>query len=546
MHRAVQVHEEDDHQGDHPDGEHDQKKRRRTADGTTAAFDRSATHSGSLLAQLATMRYRLLPLAVLLAACATNPVTHKREFNIVSESQEIQIGQQQHEQVIRQYGVYNEKPELNRLVDTIGHRLAAVSDRPNLPWHFTVIDTPMVNAMALPGGYIYVTRGMLERINSPDELAGVLGHEITHVTARHAAEQMSRAQIAQLGMVLGSVVAGPQATQTFGQLAELGVNLLFLRYSRGQESMADLVGTEYTARAGFNPIGVERMLMTLQRLDKGHEGGVEQYFQSHPDPAKRVRDVRGEEKKIAATNPDAFAKEPRRDDYVPLVNGMMTGNSTERVVIRGGLVYDRTHGMILQTPQGWVASAAEGALFTMHPRGRQQQQQNLAFIAQEVEDRDLQGYNAQSAVRAQFQQMGLQFAGTRPISTATGQRFDVDVWQGQTDYGTVGVETTQFPHGDHVAVFMFLSPNLSRYQSPLGDVLTHTVVDAARARSAEPARIRVVTATSGETWSALARRATGNANDAEAIANFNGFDVSDPPRAGLLVKLPAELAASEE
>lgn len=490
------------------------------------------------------MRYRLLPLIVLFAACATNPVTHKREFNIVSESQEIQLGQQSHEEVIRQYGIYNEKPELNRLVDTVGHRLAAVSDRPNLPWHFTIIDTPTVNAMALPGGYVYITRGMLERINSEDELAGVLGHEITHVTARHAAEQMSRAQLAQLGMVLGSVVAGPQATQAFGQLAELGVNLLFLRYSRGQESQADLVGTEYTARAGFNPIGVERMLMTLQRLDKGSGGGVEQYFQSHPDPAKRVRDVRAEEKKIAATNPGAFAKEPRREDYVPLVNGMMTGNSTERVVIRGSMIYDRSHGMILQAPQGWVATTAEGALFSMHPRGKQQQ--NLAFVAQEVENRELQGYNAQDAVRNQFQQMGLQYAGSRAISMASGQRFDVDVWQGQTDYGTVGVETTQFPHGDHVAVFMFLTPNLARSQSPLGDVLGRAVVDPVRARNAEPARIRVATAAAGDTWATLARRATGNPNDAAAIANFNGFDVSQPPASGLLVKLPSELAADEE
>ena len=231
---------------------------------------------------------RLCVAALLLAACATNPVTHKREFNIVSESQEIQIGQQSHEQVIRQFGVYDEKPELNRLVDTIGHRIAATSDRPNLPWHFTVIDTPMVNAMALPGGYIYVTRGMLERINAEDELAGVLGHEITHVTARHAAAQMSRAQVAQLGLALGSVIAGPQAAQTYGQLVELGVNLLFLRYSRGQESQADLVGTEYTTRAHFNPVGVERMLVGLQRLDKHPTSGIERYFQSHPDPAKRA------------------------------------------------------------------------------------------------------------------------------------------------------------------------------------------------------------------------------------------------------------------
>src|SRR5688500_4683355 len=129
---------------------------------------------------------------VLLAACSTNPATGKRMFNIVSESQEIAIGQQSHQEIIKQFGIYDEKPELNRLVDRLGHELAAKSERPNLPWTFTLLDSPIVNAMALPGGYIYVTRGMIERINSEDELAGVLGHEIAHVTGRHSAQPLSR------------------------------------------------------------------------------------------------------------------------------------------------------------------------------------------------------------------------------------------------------------------------------------------------------------------------------------------------------------------
>ncbi|HEY3056670.1 MAG TPA: M48 family metalloprotease [Thermoanaerobaculia bacterium] len=488
------------------------------------------------------MRRALLPMFLLIAACATNPVTHKREFNIVSESQEISIGQQSHEQVIRQFGVYDEKPELNRLVDAVGHRIAATSDRPNLPWHFTVIDTPMVNAMALPGGYVYITRGMLERINSDDELAGVLGHEITHVTARHAAQQMSRAQLAQFGMILGAVVAGPAAVQQYGQLAELGLNLLFQRYSRSQESQADLVGTEYVARANFNPVGAERMLLTLQRLDKHPASGIERYFESHPDPAKRVRDVRKKLSEIAAKNPAAMANEPQREPYVRLVDGIMTGNSTQRVIIRSGTIYDRSHGLVLQAPAGWIPTAAEGMLFAMKPRGRRQ---STAFVAQEVEARELTGYDAQSAMRAKFQEMGLQFAGSRQTTTGTGERFVIDVWSGQTDSGPVGVETTQFPHGDHVAVFMFLSPSLTRYESPLGEILRRAVIDRARTTAAEPARIRVASVRGGESWSDLAQRATGNPADAEPVANINGFDVTTPPRAGTPVKLPQEIIADD-
>lgn len=476
---------------------------------------------------------------LLTAACATNPVTHKREFNIVSESQEIQIGQESHPQVIRQYGVYDEKPALTRMVDSVGHRLAAISERPNLPWHFTILDTPMVNAMAIPGGFVYITRGMLERINSEDELAGVLGHEITHVTARHAAQQMSRAELAQVGMVLGSVVAGPEATQAYGQLAELGMNLLFQRYSRGQESQADLVGTGYVARAGWNPIGSERMLMALQRLDKHPAAGIDKYFLSHPDPAKRVRDVEKKVKEIAAQNPAALAREPDRAAYVSLTDGLMTGNSTERVVIRGDTIYDRGHGLILQTPAGWTATAAEGMLFAMTPRGGQSSD---AFMVQEVENRELQGSNFQDAVRNRLQQMGLQFAGSRQAAAATGQTFTIDVWNGQTESGPVGVETTEFPHGDHTAIFMFLSRNVTQYNSPLTDVIRRASIDPARARSVQPARIHVVTSRAGETWSEIARRATGNAADAEEVANINGFDVKQLPPAGTMLKLPGEVA----
>jgi predicted Zn-dependent protease len=486
----------------------------------------------------------ILPLILLVAACATNPVTGKKEFNIVSEQQEIAIGQQSHPDVIKEYGVYTEKPELTRMVESVGRRLAANSDRPNLPWTFTILDTPMVNAMAIPGGYIYITRGMLERINSEDELAGVLGHEVTHVTARHSAQQMSRAQVAQLGLVLGSVLAGPQATQAYGQLAQLGVGLLFQRYSRSHETQADLVGTGYVAKAGFNPVGAERMLMTLQRLNKNPASGIEKYFLSHPDPAKRVREVHAKVQELTQANPAVVTAEPKREPYLRLVDGIITSNSTQRIVIKGNTVYDRAHGMILQVPQGWTAVTGSGALFAMQPRNAQQGTQ-AAFIAQEVDLKDLGTGDVQSGVRNRLQQMGLQYAGSRQINAASGDRFPVDVWTGQTEAGAVGVETTQFGHGDHVAVFMFLSPSLQRNASPLGEVLQRTTMDAARARSVEPPRIRLGTVRQGDSWNSLAQSATGNSRDAEAVANMNGFDLATTPRAGMLVKLPQEIAPEE-
>ena len=480
-----------------------------------------------------------LAVMLLVIACSTNPATGKRELNLVSEGQEIAIGQQSHPEIIKEFGVYDEKPELNRLVDRVGKRIAADSQRPNLPWTFTVLDTPMINAMALPGGYVYITRGMLERINSEDELAGVLGHEIAHVTARHAAQQITRTQLAQVGLVLGSIVAGPEATQAYGQFAELGLGLLFQRYSRGQESQADLLGTGYMAQAHFNPIGAERMLMALQRLDKNPTSGIDRYFQSHPDPAKRVRDVHAKVVELQGMASAGTYEQPDRDAYLRLVDGVITANSTEHMVIRNDTIYDRDHGLVIRAPRGWTPTTAPGVLFAMQPRGNNP---SSYFVAQEIELNQLQGRSIEDAVRARLQQMGLSYAGSRQSAASTGQRFGIDVWQGQTQAGVVGVETTQFRHGDHVAVFLFVSPNVSSRNSPLGELLRTMEVSSARARSVNPPRMHIGTVRRGESWSDLARRATGNSGDAEAVANLNGFDLDTAPQAGMTVKLPEEVA----
>lgn len=475
---------------------------------------------------------------VLLAACATNPATGKRQFNLVSESQEIAIGQSSHQEILQQFGVYDEKPELNRLVERVGREIAGRSERPNLPWTFTVLDTPIVNAMALPGGYIYVTRGMLERINSEDELAGVLGHEIAHVTARHSAQQISRQQLAQFGLLLGAVVAGPEALQQYGQFAQLGLSLLFQRYSRQHETEADLLGTGYMAEAHFNPIGAERMLMSLQRLDKNPASGLDRYFMSHPDPAKRVRDVHQKIAELGGMLSAGNFEPPNRNEYVRLLDGIITGNSTEHIVVKNNTIYDRGHNIVISAPRGWIASTEPGVLFLLRPQGNNP---SSYFVAQEVSARDLQGRDAQNAVRIRLEQMGLQYLGSRDGRTQSGERFAIDVWQGQTQNGAVGVETTQFVHGDHVAVMMFVSPGVSRSSSPMAQVLSQMTVSARQADAVEPPRIHLGTVRSGDSWADLARRATGNTRDAEVIANLNGFDVNTAPQTGMLVKLPEDV-----
>jgi predicted Zn-dependent protease len=173
---------------------------------------------------------------VLTAACATNPVTGKRQMSLLSEAEEAAIGQQQDAEIRREMGVYDDRA-LQQYVTEIGEQIARTSHRPNLPWTFTIVDSPAINAFALPGGYIYVTRGILAYLDDEAELAGVLGHEIGHVTARHAAQAYTRQAQANLGLTILSIFV--PSTRPFADLGASGLGVLFLRNGREAEIEAD-------------------------------------------------------------------------------------------------------------------------------------------------------------------------------------------------------------------------------------------------------------------------------------------------------------------
>ena len=176
---------------------------------------------------------------------------------------------------------------LQRYVSGLGTQLAKASERPNLPWSFTVIDDPQVNAFALPGGPIFITRGILTHMNSEAQLVSVLGHEIGHITAKHSVQQLSQAQLAQIG-IIAAVIVKPSLAQ-FGDLASQGLGLLFLKFGRDDETQADDLGFRYMTTAGYSPTEMAEMFRTLQRLSGGNSGGrVPEWLSTHPDPGNRV------------------------------------------------------------------------------------------------------------------------------------------------------------------------------------------------------------------------------------------------------------------
>src|SRR3990172_2751360 len=191
----------------------------------------------------------VLLLTQFLIACAVNPVTGKRELNLLSEGQEIQLGAESDPAIIAQYGLYNDE-KISNFLTGMGQKMAGISHRPQLEFHFRVLDSPVINAFALPGGYVYFTRGILGYMNSEAEVAGVLGHEIGHVTARHGAKAYTRAQLAQVGFTAGYVLS--ETFRQYGDVAMQSIGLLFLKFGRDQETQSDKLGVEYSTTIGYD------------------------------------------------------------------------------------------------------------------------------------------------------------------------------------------------------------------------------------------------------------------------------------------------------
>jgi predicted Zn-dependent protease len=224
------------------------------------------------------------------ASCSINPVTLESEFNVVSESKEVSIGRGADPQIIRQFGYYR-NPALQNYVDGVGQKLARVCRRNDIAYHFTVLDTDMENAFAVPGGYIYITRGLLAMMNNEAELAGVLGHEVGHVVGHDSATLMSQSMIAQIAVLAGAAGAAgggtsPELAAATGQL----FNSIMLGYSREKEYRADEQSVEYVIKAGYDPMQMAAFLRTLSFSSQGYTG-AQQYLTTHPYIFDRISRV---------------------------------------------------------------------------------------------------------------------------------------------------------------------------------------------------------------------------------------------------------------
>lgn len=469
-----------------------------------------------------------------LSGCATNPVTGRPEMVLMSAEREAALGQQAATQVAAEIGlVENEK--LSTYVSALGDRLASHSPRRNVRYRFHVADMPEPNAFALPGGYIYVSRGLLALSNNETELANVIGHEIGHVAARHSAQRETRAigagVLTAIGTLAAAVVGGGQlaeATSQFGQMASAG---LIASYGRDQERQADEVGQGLAARSGWDPAGMSAFLNSLERetaLRTGQER-LPGFLDSHPATGERVQTTAARASSLERSALPPVAK--NRADFLERIRGIMLGPNPEEGVFRDTLFLHPTLDFALRFPPGW--------------RTQNQKQQ----VAAQAPDRDalllLEGQGpsgdpSQSAKAwAQANNIALENGEGLRLGTYLAYRARA---QAKTQSGDTALEVTWIAHpkGTFRLTALAAADRFPVYAKALraaSDSIRPP--SAAERRSIRALRLSVAKARRGERLANFSKR-TKNRWSIEETALRNGIDAGGVLRAGQLLKIAVE------
>ena len=282
--------------------------------------------------------------------CAYNPVTGKKELSFMSESQELALGKQSDPEIISFYGSYEDE-KMQAFINEKGKEMGKISHRPELDYQFRILDSPVVNAFAVPGGYVYFTRGIMAHFNNEAEFAGVLGHEIGHVTARHSAKQYTTQTALQLGFVLGMVTS--KKFREFSDVGGVGLQLMFLKFGRNHESQSDKLGVEYSTKIGYDAHQMADFFQTLSRM-RDNSGGetIPTFMSTHPDPVDRFNTVHRLADKEQA-NVDKSSLAVNRDSYLRMIDGLTYGEDPRQGYVENNKFYHPEMKFEFPIPSGW-------------------------------------------------------------------------------------------------------------------------------------------------------------------------------------------------
>jgi len=485
---------------------------------------------------------RALPLAVLamaglaLAGCEVNPATGRTAFTgLMSPAEEARVGAEQHPQVIKEFGGVYPDQALDAYVAGIGHRLSQVSEQPNLHWTVTVLNNDLVNAFSLPGGYVYVTRGLMALAENEAELAGVMAHEIGHVTARHVAERYTQAQLANVGLFGLGILTGSQGVVGAGGAA---AGAALQSFSRDQEFEADSLGVRYLIRAGYDPNAMASFLRKLEAesaLDAriaGRPGTPDEtdIMSTHPRTSDRVQRAIEAAGGRPPGTPDARVG---GHEYLKRIDGLYVDGDPQNGIIKNRRFIQPALRFAFEVPPGFRLVNGEDQVLARGPNG--------ALILLTLDQRGGTVDAATYLQRVWAPKAGLQ----------TVERINVNGIDGAT--GAVRLQTSQGPldvrlvalrsGGGTFYRLLFLSRAADTAR--LSEGLRRTTysfmrLSAAEAAAARPYRIRIVTVRPGDTVESLAARLPYDDFKPERFRTLNGMAAGEGVRPGQLVKLVAD------
>ncbi|MEM8833725.1 MAG: M48 family metalloprotease [Pseudomonadota bacterium] len=477
-----------------------------------------------------TRKQSFLGLAIALVlgivACSVNPATGNRQFTaLLSPEREAQVGAQEHPKIEAQFGSFMKGP-IATYVSNIGQKLAVNTERKEVKYQFFVIDTPMVNAFALPGGYIYVTRGLLTLANSEAEMAAVVAHEIAHVTGRHSAERMSQGTLIGLGAAAVGIATGSSAA---GQAANLGSNLYLSSYSRKQENEADNLGIRYLARAGYDPKAMTRFLNNLDKQSKfeAKQTGKKiqhSFFSTHPMTSDRVAITT----KVAAEYPQS--EKINRATYLQKINGLDYGDSAAAGFARGNTFYHPVLGFAFDVPKGSRIINQPSKVVAQHSNGN-----TLIFDAandksgldvyQLLTQKVLANEKTTNAERIKIN--GMDAATASFPGTINGRSVTLRVTLIEWAKGEFFRFQMAIPRGTSAAFISELKKSTYSFRR----------LSASEKRTIQPKKLRVVTASSRDTVDTLAAKMDVEKDKREHFLVLNGMTNSSRVQSGQPYKI---------
>jgi predicted Zn-dependent protease len=462
----------------------------------------------------------LLVAGAAVAGCARNPATGQNELMLVSESQEIAMGRQADSQVVVSIGLYPD-PSLQSYVQGLGQKLAATSERPKLPWTFRVVDDPAVNAFAIPGGFVYVTRGILAHMTNEAELATVMGHEIGHVTARHTAHQMSREQLAGLGLAIGSIASSQIAK--YAGVASQALGVLFLKFSRDNENQADELGVRYSSRANYDSRQMIEVMKVLDKITAQSGSRLPEWLATHPNPGNRIEHINAV---IAQTKADLTGAVVNRDGFERRLDGMIFGMNPREGFFRGSEFFHPDLRFRITFPNGWQTFNAKSAVAAQSP-------QQDAIIELTL----AQGSNADQAARSFLSTQGVQ-AGTLTRANINGLPASQAPFAASTQSGTLRGTAVFVEYGNNVFQLLAYAPEASwpaRQSEAQRAVASFGPLNDPAILSVQPQHVSLITLDRRTTIAELARQRPAPVSVA-MLALINQVDENTPLEPGRIVK----------